>query len=83
MHNVITSLSTAPQCWRVEWNAAGSVLASAGDDGYARLRRADVSGTWHLVAQLQVSSALSGLMVAATNLGALTTPIRPRFTLAV
>jgi nucleoporin SEH1 len=32
--------------WRAEWNVSGTVLASVGEDGVVRLRRADARGRW-------------------------------------
>jgi len=41
------------EVWRVSWNLTGTMLASTGDDGTARLWKSDFRGVWHstMVAQ--------------------------------
>lgn len=37
------------EVWRVEWNVAGTMLASTGDDGTVRLWKSDFEGNWTCV----------------------------------
>lgn len=62
------------EVWRVSWNATGSILASTGDDGVARLWKADFNGTWHpiLVAAATPANA-SAMHAAQTNANATAT----------
>ena len=40
------------EVWRVEWNITGTVLASSGDDGVARLWRSSIQGVWQCVGEI-------------------------------
>jgi nucleoporin SEH1 len=63
------------EVWRVSWNVSGTILASTGDDGVARLWKSDFNGTWHpiLVAaatpsvQTQTGAASSSNSPPANN----------------
>jgi len=47
--------------WCCDFNVLGTVLASVGEDGLLRLRRADLAGRWAVVASLETpESADSG-----------------------
>jgi nucleoporin SEH1 len=39
--------------WRCDFNVLGTVLASVGEDGVLRMRRADLAGRWAVVASLE------------------------------
>lgn len=49
------------EVWRVEWNVAGTMLASSGDDGTVRMWKSDHQGSWACV------STISGDLGAASN----------------
>ena len=42
------------EVWRCDWNCTGTVLASSGEDGRLRLRRADLTGAWQVVGEQDV-----------------------------
>jgi nucleoporin SEH1 len=40
------------EVWRVEWNVAGTMLASSGDDGTVRMWKSDHQGNWACVSTI-------------------------------
>ena len=51
--------------WRCEFNVLGTALASSGEDGMLRLRRADLAGRWAVAAELAVPESSAVEAVAA------------------
>jgi len=57
------------EVWRVSWNVTGTILASTGDDGTARLWKCDHGGQWQaiLLASPKQSSSSSSSSASAAN----------------
>ena len=49
------------EVWRVSWNITGTVLASTGDDGKAKLWESDSKGTWKNTVMLSGRKQEGGL----------------------
>jgi nucleoporin SEH1 len=46
--------------WCADWNVTGTVVASTGEDGKLRLRRANAAGRWDVVAVTDAAAAVAG-----------------------